>query len=131
MKYLIDTHVWIWFNSRPEALSVRARNVIQSGDYEGLLLSAISIWELAKLVEKGRLTLAYDTWKWIEEALDIPKLELAPLSPRISWSSTCLPPPFHDDPADQILVATAREENAAVITADRLIRDYPHVRSVW
>jgi len=63
--------------------------------------------------------------------LDIPSLRLVDLSPEISWQSTRLPLPFHDDPADQIIVATARVEKAVILTADPLIRKYPHVRSEW
>jgi PIN domain nuclease of toxin-antitoxin system len=53
------------------------------------------------------------------------------ISPEISWLSTQLPPPFHDDPADQIIVATARAENAVLLSADRLLRAYPHVHTIW
>ncbi len=83
------------------------------------------------MVEKGRLTLSCSGEVWLREALDMPGLALVPLSPEIAWQSTRLPPPFHDDPADQIIVATARATNAAIITKDQLIRSYPPVRSVW
>jgi PIN domain nuclease of toxin-antitoxin system len=61
----------------------------------------------------------------------MPRLRLVPLSPSVAYRSTILPQPFHDDPADQIIVATAREENATVLTADENIRSYPHCRSIW
>lgn len=132
MSYLLDTHTWIWWHAKPERLSKRARSLIAApGKGTRILLSAISPWELAKLVEKGRLTLACSGEVWLREALDMPGLSLVPLSPEIAWQSTRLPPPFHDDPADQIIVATARAINAAIITKDSLISSYPHVRSVW
>lgn len=131
VKYLLDTHVWIWWNSKPEALSEKVLNLIQSSKYEELLLSSISVWEFSKLLEKKRLTLASDGWSWIRSALEIPKLRLVELSPEISWQSTQLPDPFHEDPADQMIVATARVENAIILTADQLIRKYPHVKSIW
>jgi PIN domain nuclease of toxin-antitoxin system len=131
MKYLLDTHAWIWWNSRPEALSQKALKLIQRGEYDELLLSAISLWEFSKLVEKKRLTLACSGWAWLEQALEMPGLRIVGLSPAVAWESTQLPPPFHDDPADQMIVATARLENATVITADRSIQNYPHVRTVW
>jgi PIN domain nuclease of toxin-antitoxin system len=56
---------------------------------------------------------------------------VVPLTPTLAYRSTVLPPPFHDDPADQIIVATAREENATILSKDQLIRTYPHVRTVW
>ena len=73
-----------------------------------LLLSAISLWEFAKLLEKRRLAISCDPEEWIREALEMPGLRLVPLSPSVAYRSTILPQPFHDDPADQIIVATAR-----------------------
>ena len=131
MKYLLDTHTWIWWNSRPSALSPKVLKLIQGMEYDELLLSSISVWEFSKLLEKKRLTLALDGGEWIKVALDMPALRFVELSTEISWQSTQLPAPFHDDPADQIIVATARVENAVVLTLDKLIRKYPHVRSEW
>jgi PIN domain nuclease of toxin-antitoxin system len=132
MRYLLDTHVWIWWHMTPRQLSARARALIAAPSrYEELLLSAISPWEFAKLLEKGRLAVSCDPGEWIRRALEMPKLRLAPLSPSVAYRSTTLPPPFHDDPADQIIVATAREENATVVTADERIRGYTHCRSLW
>jgi len=68
---------------------------------------------------------------WINTALDMPKLRLVPLSPVLSYRSTVLPQPFHNDPADQIIVATAREENATILTKDEKILSYENVRSFW
>jgi PIN domain nuclease of toxin-antitoxin system len=132
LKYLLDTHVWIWWNMCPEKLARAAVDLIADQDrYDELLLSAISPWELCKLLEKGRLGISCDPEEWIRVALTMPKLRLVPLTPTIAYRSTVLPPPFHSDPADQIIVAAAREENATIITKDRLIRDYPHVRTFW
>lgn len=131
MKYLLDTHTWIWWNLKPESLSPKVLRLIQSGRYEALLLSAISVWEFSKLIEKRRLTISCDGREWITQALAIPKLRVVELSPEISWLSTQLPAPFHDDPADQMIVATARAENAVLLTVDRLLRSYPHIRTDW
>jgi PIN domain nuclease of toxin-antitoxin system len=132
MKCLLDTHVWIWWNMHPQKLTRRVRSFISTPSrYDELLLSAISVWEFAKLLEKKRLAISCDPEEWIRVALEMPKLRLVPLSPTISCRSTLLPGPFHDDPADQIIVATAREENATILTADERIRSYPHCRSMW
>ena len=132
VKYLLDTHVWIWWNVAPQKLSRRVRSLIANRrHYEELLLSAISPWEFSKLLEKGRLAISCDPEEWLRIALDMPKLRLVPLSPVISYRSTVLPPPFPGDPADQIIVATAREEDATVLTKDRIMRSYGHVRSLW
>ena len=132
MKYLLDTHAWVWWNARPDALSPETLNLIESsGGNDALLLSAISPWEFCKLLEKGRMGIAGDAEKWLEVGLDIPRLYLVPLSPEIAYRSTTLPGNFHSDPADQIIVATALVEEAVVITRDRRITEYPHIRTVW
>lgn len=132
MKYVLDTHVWIWWHMHPKKLSKRVRSIISRPDqYEELLLSAISPWEFSKLLEKKRMGISCDPEKWIREALEMSKLRLVPLTPTLSYRSTTLPPPFHEDLADQIIVATAREEKATVMTKDKLIQDYTHVRTLW
>jgi len=99
--------------------------------YDELLLSAISPWEFSKLLEKGRIGISCDPEGWINAALDLPKLILVHISPILAYRSTILPQPFHNDPADQIIVATAREENATVLTKDKNILEYKHVKSLW
>lgn len=132
MKYLLDTHVWVWWNMHPQKLSRRVSSlIVMPTRYEELLLSAISPWEFAKLLEKRRLAISCDPEEWIHQALEMPKLRIVPLSPVVAYRSTILPAPFHDDPADQIIVTTAREENATIITSDERIRSYPHCRSMW
>ena len=132
MKVLLDTHTWVWWHMTPQRLSARVRELIaDTGGYDELLLSAISPWEFCKLLEKRRLTISGDPEAWLTIALRMPKLRLVPLSPRIAAKSTMLPPPFHSDPADQIIVATAREENAIVLTTDRAITSYHGVRTLW
>ena len=132
MKYLLDTHTWVWWNMEPQKLSRKARSAIEDTQrYSEILLSAISPWEFCKLLEKERIGISCDPEEWMSQALRMPKLRLVPLTPAIAYRSTILPKPFHDDPADQIIVATAREENATLISKDQLIRDYPHARTLW
>ena len=132
MKCILDTHTWIWWNMNPKRLSRKVRTLLSTPtQYEELLLSAISPWEFSKLIEKGRIGISCNPEEWISEALALPKLRLVPLTPAIAYRSTSLPQPFHHDPADQIIVATAREENATVLTKDDLIQNYRHVRTLW
>lgn len=132
MKYLLDTHAWVWWNLHPERLSSPVRQLIADPkSYDELLLSAISPWEFCKLLEKNRLTLSLRGDIWMKKAFEALCVRVVPLTPEISWHSTTLPSPFHDDPADQIIVATARLEEACLITRDQLIRDYPHVQTLW
>lgn len=132
MKYLLDTHTWIWWHMHPQNLSRKVKILIGNASrYEELLLSAISPWEFSKLLEKGRIGISCDPEGWINAALDLPKLRLVHISPILAYRSTILPQPFHNDPADQIIVATAREENATVLTNDKNILEYKHVKSLW
>ncbi len=132
MIYLLDTHTWIWWNMNPQKLSLKVKELIgNSSSYAEILLSAISPWEFCKLLEKKRVGISCDPEDWIKIALDMPKLRLIPLSPVLSYRSTVLPQPFHNDPADQIIVATAREENATILTKDEKILAYENVRSLW
>ena len=94
---------------------------------EAIALSAISLWEIAKLVQSGRLELIVPLEDWLEQALAYPKVVIVPLSPAIAICSTRLPPPFHKDPADEIIVASALVLGCGLLTYDGKIRQYPHV----
>ena len=132
MKYMLDTHTWIWWHMNPQKLSQKVKRIIgNTNEYDEILLSAISPWEFCKLLEKKRIGISCDPENWINSALDMPKFRLVPLSPILAYRSTVLPQPFHDDPADQIIVATAREENATILTKDERILTYKNVRSLW
>jgi PIN domain nuclease of toxin-antitoxin system len=132
MKYLLDTHVWIWWNMEPQKLSRKVRAVLDDPDhYSEVLLSAISLWEFCKLIEKERIGISCNPEEWMAEALRMSKLRVVHLTPAIVHRSTTLPQSFHGDPADQLIVATAREENATILTKDQLMRDYKHVRTIW
>ncbi|MBW2112782.1 MAG: type II toxin-antitoxin system VapC family toxin [Deltaproteobacteria bacterium] len=132
MKYLLDTHTWVWWYMHPQKLSPKVTNLIgDTNQYDELLLSAISPWEFCKLLEKGRIAISCNPEDWLNAAFDLPKLRLINLSPVLAYRSTVLPPPFHNDPADQIIVATARQENAVILTKDRAILEYEHVKSLW
>ena len=132
MKYLLDTHTWVWWYMNPQKLSRQVTNLI--GDttrYDELLLSAISPWEFCKLLEKGRIAISCSPEDWLNAAFDLPKFRLVPLSPVLAYRSTVLPQPFHNDPADQIIAATALQENAVILTKDRNILEYEYVKSLW
>jgi PIN domain nuclease of toxin-antitoxin system len=97
---------------------------------EGIGVSIISCWEVAKLVEYGRLKLPQDVVAWLGIALGYPGVRLLDLTPAIVVESTRLPQPFHKDPADQMIVATARIHDYPIATADDKILDYAHVRTI-
>lgn len=122
---LLDTHAWIWLLNGSGRLGPKARKAIQrSLNEEAVLVSAISPWEVAMLVSKGRLVLDRDIDEWVKKALSLPGFRLEPISPEIAVASTRLPGTVHADPADRMIAATARNIGAVLITADRLLLDY-------
>ena len=124
---LLDTHIWIWWVHGDANLRADAAALIQTHQATGLGVSAISCWEVAKLVELGRLSIPTSIDRWMQLALAYPGVQLIPLTPEISIESTRLPGSFHRDPADQILVGTARVLGCQLITMDARLRAYPHV----
>ncbi len=126
---VLDTATWIYRASDPKRLSSSARRAIERTEHA--LVSAISVWEVAMLVAKRRIQLDRPVEQWADVALSLPGIQLAPLEPAIAVRSTKLPGEFHPDPADRIIVATALENAAPVITPDERIRSYPHVQSAW
>ncbi len=122
---VLDTHVWIWLVIGDATLSADAREAIERAARTGsVLVPAISVWEVAMLESRGRIVLAAPLVQWVRAALAAPGLGLAPLEPEIAVESCRLPPPFHDDPADRMIVATARVAGATLLTRDRRILDY-------
>lgn len=132
MPTLLDTHAWVWWVTEDSRLSRPARRLIERDQaHDVLSLSLISIWEVAKKVEKGQLVLDRPLDDWLDLASQRSGLHLAELTRPILAESCRLPPPFHGDPADQIIVATARDRNATIVTKDQRIQRYAHVRTAW
>jgi PIN domain nuclease of toxin-antitoxin system len=122
---LLDTHAWVWLLNGSERLGSKARKAIQqSVAEEAVLVSAISPWEVAMLVAKGRLVLDRDVSEWVQTALSLPGIRLEPISPEVAVASTRLPGTIHADPADRLIAATARHLGSTLITADQLLLDY-------
>lgn len=118
MKLLLDTHVWIWSLTAPDRIPPKVRRVLEKQGQE-LWLSPVSCWELALLVEKGRITIAGHLEAWLPRA--VARFQEAPVSHDIAaaFADVRLP---HADPADRLLIATARVLNLTLVTADeRLI----------
>lgn len=131
-KLLLDTHVWFWLMVGDEKLSKSFRDGVEKNiENESILISAISIWELGILVEKKRIELEMDCLDWIEQALENRGMNLVPITPKIAIQSTRLPENVHGDPADKILIATAHEYNAVLVTHDQKILDYGKGRFVY
>ena len=93
-------------------------------------ISVFSFWELSKLVQGNRIALPVGLSEWLHRTIRHPKVSLLELTPEILEDSISLPGEFHRDPADQIIVATARVNNCRLITVDEKIINYPHVQVV-
>ncbi|MCT7958492.1 type II toxin-antitoxin system VapC family toxin [Laspinema palackyanum] len=120
---ILDTHIWIWWVDEHPKLSRQNRELIEANQASGLGVSIISCWEIAKLVEKNRLTFECPLEEWLELALDYPGVQLLQLSLPIILESTRLSG-FHADPSDQIIVATARVSGLSLLTQDQKILNY-------
>lgn len=126
---VLDTHIWIWWVNGGTQLTQEYQDYIQSQESHGLGISIISCWEVAKLVERNRLILSIPVDQWLDQALAYPGIYLLELTPNICVESTQLPGEFHRDPADQILVATARVYDCPLVTMDSKILSYIHVQT--
>jgi PIN domain nuclease of toxin-antitoxin system len=133
-RLMLDTHVWLWLAfGTPEKLRPETRRSLEHASVSSpLLVSIISVWEIALLESKKRLRLPMSVHEWVDRALDRPDIRLIGLEHARTVIDSCrLPGDFHADPADRLLVATARRENAVLVTHDKKILDYGasgHVR---
>jgi len=131
---LLDTHVFVWLLGADHRLSFTAREEIEAAAGESCVwVSAITPWEIGMMAASGRIFLSRDPLEWIERALALPGIRLAPLTPAIAVASTRLPVPAPLDGADRIIVATARHLGASLVTADRRLLQYAgdgHLRAI-
>jgi PIN domain nuclease of toxin-antitoxin system len=127
---VLDTHIWVWWVHGDSQLAERQMEVIVENESDVIGISAISCWEIAKLVEYERLVLPCPLSEWFDQALTYPGMQLLELSPEIAIQSTQLPGTFHRDPADQIIVATARIYACPLVTSDRKILSYSYVETI-
>ena len=121
----MDTHIWVWLNLGSTELSSKTIELINtSARAGGVFVSAITVWELATLVSKKRLILQIPITDWITKALGQSGINLLSLSPEVAIESTQLPDGMHGDPADRIIVASARAHQLTLLTRDQKILNY-------
>lgn len=130
---VLDTHAWVWWVATPQRIPQRARTVIDDAidSSEGLRLSSISAWEVALLVDRGRLELTMNVTDWVAKAEALPFIEFVPVDNRIALRAVHLPGFPHRDPADRLIVSTALGLGATLVTSDERLRNYDPVRTVW
>ncbi|MSV30578.1 MAG: type II toxin-antitoxin system VapC family toxin [Bryobacterales bacterium] len=130
---LLDTHIWLWYaeGDRDRLPAASVKRIEDARRNEGLLVSAISVWELGILHAKGRVQLSSPLRDWVQRALKPSGISLATLDADTAAESTLLPGEPHGDPADRFLVATARIRDVVLATRDREVIEYGkagHVR---
>lgn len=129
---VLDTHTLVLWVSNPSKLSSKARSTInQAFKKKTVYISAISVWEIAMLVTKGRLILTMDVESWLDKVENFPGIQFIPIDTAIARKSVMLPGTIHPDPADRIIIATTRQLGATLITSDQKIRSYKHVKTLW
>ena len=117
---MLDTNAWVWWTTRPEKLSRRQRSAIESlRRRDALLVSIMSCWEVALLCQLGRFRFTVPVERWLAEASEVPGVEVVPLSLPIIVTAARLT--NLRDPADMLIVATALDHGAALVTSDARI----------
>ncbi|MDZ7400918.1 MAG: type II toxin-antitoxin system VapC family toxin [candidate division KSB1 bacterium] len=127
---VLDTHIWVWWVHDDTKLTSTQIEIIKANEDNIIGVSAISCWEVAKLIELKRLEIPCEISDWFEQALSYPGIRVLELTPEIAIESTQLPGKFHRDPADQMIVATARIYHCPLVTSDIKILRYSHVKTV-
>jgi PIN domain nuclease of toxin-antitoxin system len=129
MKLLLDTHTWIWAQETPEKFGRRAAALVQDAA-NSLFVSAMTAMEIARLVFLHRIQLAEPASAWVADSIRSLAAQSLDVTAHIAAEAYELPGKFHKDPADRVLVATARLHNLTLVTSDDLILRYPHVKTL-
>jgi PIN domain nuclease of toxin-antitoxin system len=129
---LLDTHVWLWWLSDPELLSEAAHASLESAQRgRAIRVSSISVWEVAMLVDRGRLRLRIPVEDWIARSEALPFVRFVPVDNAVALRSVNLPSRLHADPADRILAATALLLGCPLVTKDEKLQSYAAIDCIW
>jgi PIN domain nuclease of toxin-antitoxin system len=129
---VVDTHVIIWDALKPKLLSPRAKNAIHEANrLDGIIFCEISLWEIAMLMKKRRLSVDADYQEFIRLVSDSNNYIFKGISPEIAELSTHLFSTAKKDPADRIISATAIIEKANLVTSDKILRRSKKIHTIW
>ena len=128
---VLDTHIFVWWVSNDQMLPAKPKKAIDRILDKGgeITISSISAWEIAMLIHKGRLLLNMDLESWLEQVAQIEGITFYPVDNEIALKAVTLPGNFHKDPADRMIVATARKLALPLVTTDEKILRYSHVKT--
>ncbi len=122
---LLDTHAWIWYIEGSDEISKSTRKVISNALHDNqAYIAAISLWEIGMLDKKQRIIFEMPVLEWLNKSIAMTHIRTQPISPAIAIESCHLPGQFHEDPADRLIVATARVEALTLVTRDKRILAY-------
>ena len=130
MPYLLDTCAVLFVAENTADLSPATLKLIDAAPAGDVFVSAISLAELACLQERGKITLKQHWRAWWDALLKRTEWTCLPITAEVMAEAYSLPPPIHRDPADRVLIATARLERLTLVTTDGKIRNYPHVATI-
>lgn len=125
---LLDTHIWVWWVNEPNKLKPVTLQYLDNLPPSEIFISAISCWEVAKLVQKKRIQMREPLSNWFKNAIDSNGLTVIELEREIIIDACALPGTFHNDPADQLIVASARIKGIPLLTIDSKILSYEYVQ---
>lgn len=122
---LLDTHAWLWLANGDSTLRKTHRELINQASLDGTLyISAISSWEICMLEKKERIILSCPSLEWINHSITLANMQIIPISPEVAAESCHLPGRLHEDPADRLIVASARVHGLTLLTRDQKILNY-------
>jgi PIN domain nuclease of toxin-antitoxin system len=129
---LIDTHVLVWWLTDAPGLTQTAQRAIAENSGAGdLVVSAISVLEIATAVRRGRLHFSLPLDQWLADMRSLPELRVEPVSAEIAALAGSLPDPMHGDPADRLIAATASVLGVPLVTGDEKLRAYREIETIW
>ena len=129
---VIDTHVLVWWLTRAPGLSRKAeRTLAAHGDPGQIVVSAISLLEIATAVRRGRLELTIPLDQWLADINSLPEIRIEPVSADIAALAGSLAEPMHGDPADRLIVSTAFTLGVPLVTGDIKLQEYRGVKTIW
>jgi PIN domain nuclease of toxin-antitoxin system len=129
---ILDTCVLIFDSLSPDRLSKKVLAILNAEENcSALCCSDISLWEISRLIKKGRLQPGTDSLTYLQLVLNARQINILPITPRIAHLAASMPEINHHDPADRIIAATAKEHRATLVTVDQKLLGLKGITTIW